>query len=116
MKVLYRVNAAGPALAAIDGGPDWTADNATDPYPDRTSGSIIGGNAIYTTLDPSVPPTTPPAIFNTERWDPASAPEMSWTFPVPAGTPVDVRLYFNNSYPGTDQPGERIFNVVNDGR
>ena len=36
---------------------------------------------------------------------------MTWDFPVPAGTNVEVRLYFANRYTGTSQPGQRVFNV-----
>ena len=38
--VLYRINAAGPAIPSVDDGPDWAADQ-TDPSPYRNSGSSI---------------------------------------------------------------------------
>ena len=54
-------------------------------------------------------------MFATERWDPGDDPEMSWDFPVPSGTNVQVRLYFINQYDGTSQVGQRVFNVSIDG-
>jgi hypothetical protein len=102
--VLFRVNAAGPALQAADGGPDWTTD----------AGLVSGGNIADwgTTVprDGTVPTGTPADIFATERWA-----EQDWNFPVPAGRSVTVRLYFANQYDGTAQPGQRVFNVLIDG-
>jgi PKD repeat protein len=36
---------------------------------------------------------------------------MRWSFPEPAGTQVEVRLYFANRYGGTTLPGQRVFDV-----
>jgi hypothetical protein len=102
--VLYRVNAAGPALQAASG-PDWTND----------SGFVSGGNtATYgstVTRDSTVPTGTPPDIFTTERYGP-----QDWNFPVTAGKSLTVRLYFADQYSGTTQPGQRVFNVAIDGK
>jgi hypothetical protein len=108
--VLFRVNAGGPALASIDGGPGWSADTAlTSPY--RNAGSNVAEWGAGHTVDATVPGGTPPAVFNNERWDPVVVPEMSWDFPVTAGRSVKVRLYFANRYSGTSQPGQRVFDV-----
>ena len=40
--VLYRVDAGGPAIQSLDGGPDWAADSS-DPSPYRNSGSNAAG-------------------------------------------------------------------------
>ena len=40
---------------------------------------------------------------------------MSWDFPVPLGTPIEVRLYMANSCTCTNDPGERTFDVRLDG-
>ena len=116
--VLYRVDTGGPAIQAIDNGPNWQAD-LTDPSPYRNSGS---SSAVWPTTTPkvssSVPATTPIGIFASERWDPGSkgdGQEMSWSFPVPVGVPVEVRLYFANQYVGTSQVGQRVFDVAVDG-
>jgi hypothetical protein len=98
--VLYRVNAGGSAVQSADSGPDWTDG----------SGNVSGGNTAgwspVPTVRPEVPASTPSVIFDSERWA-----EQHWTFPVPAGAQLQVRLYFANRYPGTAQVGQRIFNV-----
>jgi len=114
--ILYRVNAGGPQIPAIDGGPVWAADTAAAPSP-------LGPGATTTaasyppvpSLHSTVPLSTPSAIFSDERWDPAAAPEMEWNFPVPAGTNIEVRLYLANRYSLTGTIGKRRFNVNIDG-
>ena len=110
---LYRVDAGGPALAAIDNGPDWMADsNDSDPGAAfRNHQSNTAGYSPVANVDNTVPASTPSAIFNTERWSPTDSPPMTWDFPVAAGTQVEVRLYFANRYSGTSQPGQRVFDV-----
>jgi Malectin domain len=102
--VLYRVDAAGPALQSSDGGPDWsTADGFA-------SGGNLANWGATVPRDATVPTGTPADIFAAERWG-----QQDWSFPVPAGRHVTVRLYFANQYDGTSQPGQRVFNVVVDG-
>jgi PKD repeat protein len=112
--VLYRVNAGGGLIPAIDNGPDWEADTS-DPSPYRNSGSNSAGWNPITNINAAVPASTPSGVFNAERWDPADANEMQWTFPVTAATPIEVRLYFANRYTGTGAVGQRVFNVTLDG-
>ncbi len=98
--VLYRVNAGGSAVQSSDSGPDWTDG----------SGNVAGGNnagwSPVPTVRPEVPSTTPSVIFDSERWA-----AQQWTFALPAGAQVQVRLYFANRYGGTAQVGQRVFNV-----
>ncbi len=112
--ILYRVNTGGGAVLATDNGPDWAADN-TDPSPYRNNGSNTAGWDNNYTLNPSVPSTTPGAIFTSERWSPSDNPAMSWAFPVSAGVPLQVRLYFANRCSCTSTAGARVFNVAIDG-
>lgn len=112
--VLYRVNAGGPELPAVDGGPVWSADDGTD-NPLRDSGSSSAGWGPVATVDSTVPSSTPPEIFASERWDGSDAPELQWSFDVPVGTKVVVRLYFANRYDGTGSAGQRVFDVAIDG-
>jgi hypothetical protein len=101
--VLYRVNAAGPALQAANG-PDWTTD----------SGFVNGGSTAdwgsTVPTDSTVPSGTPTGIFATERYG-----QQDWNFPDTQGANLTVRLYFANQYSGTSQPGQRVFNVAIDG-
>ncbi|WP_406039687.1 malectin [Micromonospora sp. NBC_00898] len=114
-QVLYRVNAGGPQLTAIDGGPSWAADSSTAPSSLHNAGSNTKGYATPATLDSTVPGSTPVDLFSTERWDPTTAPDMQWNFPVPAGAQIQVRLYLANRYSGSGTEGARVFNVSIDG-
>ncbi|MBS2936519.1 hypothetical protein KDN32_02045 [Nocardioides sp. J2M5] len=102
--VLYRVDAAGPAVQAGDGGPDWTT----------ADGFVSGGNVAdwgaTVPRDATVPAGTPADLFAAERWAP-----QDWNFPVAAGRHLTVRLYFANQYDGTAQVGQRVFDVLVDG-
>ncbi|MEH1017085.1 malectin domain-containing carbohydrate-binding protein, partial [Micromonospora sp. CPCC 206060] len=113
--VLYRVNAGGPLLPAIDSGPDWAADTSTAPSPYHNTGSSVTSSGAVGSVDGTVPATTPATVFTDQRWDPTSVPEMLWDFPVPAGTEVEVRVYLANRYSGTSTVGTRVFDVVLDG-
>jgi PKD repeat protein len=116
--VLYRVDAGGPTLPALDNGPDWQGDQ-NDPSPYRNSGSNSAGWGPGATADNTVPSTTPNAIFDSERWDPGShqdGGEMHWAFPVPAGDKVDVRMYFANRCGCTSGVGQRVFDVAVNGQ
>ena len=102
--VLYRVNAGGGAVQATDSGPDWTDGSA------NVAGGNGAGYGAVPNVDSTVPASTPRSIFDSERWAP-----QNWTFPVPAGSTVQVRLYFANRYSGTAQVGQRVFNVAVNG-
>ena len=113
--VLYRVDTGGPELASLDGGPAWAEDDdAQQSQYDNQQSSDASWSPVPN-VNSSVPATTPSAIFNTERWSPTDSPPMTWTFPVPAGTHTQVRLYFANRYTGTSGTGQRVFNVAING-
>jgi hypothetical protein len=113
-RYLYRVNAGGPALESLDCGPGWAADDqSTNPL--RTTGSNTASYNPVPFLDASVPTSTPGGVFSTERWDPSTLPPMQWSFPVPAGKQVEVRLYLANRCTCTNKVGRRIFDVSIDG-
>ncbi|MFC4149361.1 malectin domain-containing carbohydrate-binding protein [Micromonospora mangrovi] len=114
-EVLYRINAGGPTVNAIDGGPDWAGDTATAPSPFHNTGSAVSTYTTNATFDSTVPSSTPISLFNSERWDQNTAPDMQWDLPVQAGTRVDVRLYLANRYAGTGTVGKRKFDVSIDG-
>ena len=112
--ILYRVNAAGGSIPSLDCGMDWQADDQTT-NPLRNTGSNGASYAAIGSIDGTVPATTPSTIFSTERWDPNTAPEMSWSFPAPAGHHLQVRLYFGNQCTCTAAVGQRRFSVAIDG-
>jgi PKD repeat protein len=110
--VLYRVNGGGSELSA-NKGIDWADDSSgNNAY---ATGHNAAGYSSVGSVDSTVPAGTPNAVFNSEAWDSWDDQEMTWTFPVPVGTPVQVRLYFANRYDGTAQVGQRVFNVGIDG-
>lgn len=102
--VLYRVNAGGSTVQATDAGPDWSDGSA------NVSGGGGAGWSPVPNVDATVPASTPRSIFDSERYG-----QQSWTFPIPSGATVKVRLYFANRYPGTSAPGQRVFDVAING-
>ena len=112
--VLYRVNAAGPSLPAGTG-IDWAADTDASPSPFHNGGMNRAGYGTVPTIDASVPAGTPSDVFSTELWDGGGDPEEQWDFPVTAGTPLQVNLYFANRCSCTAGAGQRMFNVDIDG-
>ncbi len=114
---IYRVNAGGPGIAAIDGGIPWEEDTAStnsaylaDPGSNDTAG--FGMTSYVPGIDLA---TTPTAIFDTERWDGGiGLPRVTYSFPVSAGS-YEVRLYMGNGWSGASSPGQRIFSVELEG-
>lgn len=115
-RYLYRVNAAGDTIPAIDGGMDWLGDGVPPASTYRTQDNNAAGYDSVGSLHSSVPSTTPREVFSAERWDPSGGNEMAWAFPVPAGKNVQLRLYLANRYDGTASPGQRVFTIQVDGQ
>lgn len=114
--VLYRVNAGGEAIAAIDGGPNWAADMQAN---NSAFLAVPGSNDVSefsaVRSGDTVAATTPESIFSTERWDFSSAPEMQWAFDTPVAGAYEVRLFMGNGYGGTSGAGSRVFDVEIEG-
>ena len=117
--VLYRVNAGGVEVTAIDGEMNWGADETTNPSPYLTNPGSNGSSAVNTNdfsytndVDQS---TTALDIYKRERFDARNGANMQYSFPVFAEGNYEVRLYLANGFSGTSQPGERIFNVEIEG-
>ncbi|MDS0300842.1 malectin domain-containing carbohydrate-binding protein [Halogeometricum sp. S1BR25-6] len=98
---LYRVNAGGGDVSAVDG-PDWSGD--WQQYHSGSSETYQTGDAV--SLEPSVPSGTPASVFQTEVYG-----DQQWTFSegVQSGQQYEVRLYFAEIYAEDD--GERLFDV-----
>lgn len=114
--VLYRVNAAGPGLSSLDGGPSWASDNSWFSNGYHNAGSTIATYSSSIPVDATVPASTPVALFNSERYDSGSRgdnQEMKWAFPVASGTTIAVRLYFAERF--VSSVGQRRFDVSIDG-
>ena len=120
---IYRVNVGGGPVAATDGGLGLVGGHRRQPEPlshlDQLGASIFTTNSTsaykpVTVTHPSLPVGTPAALFNNERHDAATAPNMAWAFPVQNGT-YTVNLYFAEIYNGIDAAGERVFDVKVEG-
>jgi chitodextrinase len=98
--LVIRVNAGGPAYTDT-AGQVWAADNGFN------TGSIASvTNPIAGTSDP--------ALYQKERWDPGTAPELGYAFAVPNGT-YTVKLHFAETWNGGQAVGKRVFNVALEG-
>jgi N-acetylneuraminic acid mutarotase len=111
----HRINAGGPQVTETS---VWAEDTLANPS-QYVNTETAGNNTFSTTqaidmTHSSVPAGTPQSIFQTERWDPAGDAEMKWSFPVSPGR-YQVRLYFAEIYPGTQNPGARVFDVSIEG-
>ncbi|MBB4078008.1 hypothetical protein GGR28_000609 [Lewinella aquimaris] len=127
---LYRINVGGPAVASADAtllgwSPDTGnfGDAGNSPYlvANSSGNSTFSGNSgaahsgpIIMT-DPTVPTSASAEIFNTERYDAGSNPEMKWEFPVIPNTEVQVTLLFAELYNGITAAGQRVFDVAIEG-
>ena len=109
--VLFRVNAGGAEIAAIDGGPNWAADTGTF-LADVGSNNTVAFNV---TPGATVVPTTPAGIFQTERWDQVGGTEMQWAFDALVPGTYEVRLFMGNGFSGTSAIGQRVFDVAIEG-
>lgn len=115
--ISYRVNSGGAQLAATDGGPVWSVDTVASPSPYVNAAAT--GNTVYSvtrTINMSGIPagvSVPAALFQTERYDAATAPEMAWNFPVGAGNTYVVRLYLAEIW--FTAGGSRSFDVFIEG-
>jgi hypothetical protein len=94
---VIRINAASSTPYVDSLGQTWQADTGFNTGTVATNTNAIGG-------------TVDDALYNTERWDPAAAPELQYTFAVPNGTYL-VRLHFAENYNGAWAIGARVFDV-----
>ena len=96
-----RVNAGGLAYTDTAGN-SWSADTGYNTGTTSSSGVSIAG-------------TSDPTLFQSNRWDDGSAPELQYSFSVPNG-PYLVKLYFAETWSGGWAVGHRIFDVQIEGQ
>jgi YVTN family beta-propeller protein len=95
-QTVIRVNTGGPQYTDTQG-QVWAADNGFN-----TGSTVSVVNPIAGTADP--------ALYQTERWDPGTAPELGYAFTVPNGT-YTVKLHFAETWSGGLADGRRVFDV-----
>lgn len=118
--VVARVNAGGEGVLATDDQPDWESNigngAVTGINYSVNAGTIPGSTNTfkYENRHESVPDYIDEATFNAiyskERYDPTSAPEMEFKFPVDNGNYV-VNIYTGNGYGPANSVGARIFDI-----
>ncbi len=118
---ILRIRANGGTLLATDSpNPDWigiTAGGAQSGTSNTLTYAVNTGSLStqgVNSLDASVPSYAPIALYDNERFDPTTGPEMLWSFGLPNGNYL-VRLYMGNGFGGTSEAGERVFDISIEG-
>ncbi len=118
---VVRVNCAGDEISVAN--LDWNSDassgaNSTSTFTVNT-GNFSNANLSYSDRNSSIPDYITESvfeeIFRRERWDPGSNPEMEYTIPIGNGN-YTLNLYMGNSFSGTSQIGQRVFNILVEGQ
>ncbi len=119
---ILRVRANGATLAATDAPhPEWVGASQAGAFTGNFGGLTFGVNTgTFSTQNAtgrhaSLPGYVPQELFAKERYDPEPAPEMEWTFDLPAGN-YYVRLYMANGFAGTSAVGQRVFDISIEGQ
>jgi glucose/arabinose dehydrogenase/PKD repeat protein len=94
-----RINAGGPAYTDSQGRA-WVADTGFNTGSVSTSSAVTGTDA---------------ALYNDQRWDPGTSPELAYAIPVSAGR-YRVNLHLAESYSGAARVGGRVFDVRLEGQ
>ncbi|MFG6158413.1 malectin domain-containing carbohydrate-binding protein, partial [Halomonas sp. 1390] len=120
--VLYRVNAGGNTVAALDGELNWQGD--IDPgfaYLVGDASDVYGGSATdqqqeidLSYLNAGIVPWE---LFTEERYDGSSAdPQLEYAFPVTAGNTYEITVYYTENWGGIfGYSGERRFDIEVEG-
>ena len=115
--VLHRVNTGGEEVAAIDGGPNWTADTNANPSVFRVTdnGASNSTDGFGVTPGASVPATTPDEIYEIGRFDQSGGGSLQYIFPDLEDGTYEVTLFLGNGYGPASAVGARIFDVSLEG-
>jgi|UPI0008355416 PKD repeat protein len=120
---MYRINAGGPQVAASDLGANWEDDlgngaQSGNNYTVNTGRTedyeVMSFNNKHNSIPAYIDNSTYLGIFNAERYDLATAPEMEYVLTVENGDYV-VNLYMGNSFDGTSNIGDRVFDILFEG-
>ena len=106
--VVYRVNAGGNTVSAIDSGPDWAGNLGQ--YSSTNLSTFSTADSI--TLSPSVPSGTPSSVFQTEAY--GKDIQLAFSDNIQSGQSYEVRLYFAEIFQTAE--GKRVFDVSVEGQ
>lgn len=129
LTVLFRINTSQETFAALPNDPygstlDWIGTGDPGAQSGTQSGlgfSVNTGNISTHNIagrDPALPNYVPQALFAGERWDPAAAPEMIYSFgggDLAVGT-YTANLFAGNGFGGTSGIGDRVFDIEIEGQ
>ncbi len=120
---LVRISAGSTSdVSSTDNGPDWEATPTDFAYTGTSfsvnTGRNAPGNMQYANRDSSIPnyidEVTFNGIFGGERYDERSGQEMDFSIPIANGN-YTVNLYVGNTFNGTNDIGDRIFDILIEG-
>ncbi len=118
-----RINAGGILVTAEDGETNWLNNEdedevITSQYSVNTGERTVISNILYANRDASIPAyideATFTSLFSTERYDPITGDEMEFQIPLENGF-YQVNLYVANSFAGTAQEGDRVYDILLEG-
>ena len=117
---LVRINSGGETIN--NNQLNWESDNNTGATSNSifsvNTGNIFNASFNYANKSPSIPShideTTFNTLFDQEKFDFGASPEMEYQIPIANGSYV-VNLYLGNTFNGTNQIGERIFDILLEG-
>ncbi|ANT62119.1 hypothetical protein AYJ57_16945 [Salipiger sp. CCB-MM3] len=114
--VLLRINAFGPEVAALDGGPVWSGDgNGAPNSPYLTTSNDRGDIQGYSGTLAAIPEGVPETVLDTAR-----SSDAPFTYSVPVGDLLGngtylVRLYMAELYVPNQTSGARVFDISVEG-
>ena len=110
--VVYRWNAGNANVSATDDGPDWLHTGLT--IVNGPTSIADGRFNVINSLDASVPSTTPIGIYSQVEYKNGNFGLEYGDGTLESGL-YAVRLYMGDGYFGTNDPGERLFDVEVEG-
>ncbi|MGR3593482.1 MAG: calcium-binding protein, partial [Limimaricola soesokkakensis] len=129
--IVYRINAGGGDVAAIDAGPVWTSDLAlengtglvsvTGDVEHEFTSKLTDTEDEVTFTDPDVAASAPWQLFVHERFDkirplPNDDAPLAYNFDVETGATYNITLLYVENRTGAFRPGnDRVFDVTVDG-
>jgi glucose/arabinose dehydrogenase len=99
---VYRINVGGSTYI------DTLANTWAEDVQYFNTGNIHSSGA-------SIANTIEDTLYQSERWDSETGPEMIYSLPIANGS-YDVRLHFAEIYSGAASPGARTFGVLLEGQ
>ena len=109
---VLTVNAAAAfAVVRVNAGGGSFTDSAGNAWSADTGFNTGNANTVSTPINNTVDD----ALYQTERWDASTSPELAYSFNLPNGNYL-VNLHFAEIYSGTFGVGKRVFDVLIEGR